>query len=185
MVAVVEPPFPLVCVRRVDRIELKNPDAAIAQTIWVRKSLGVTTVGLHTETVTDTQGVPHNIKFDVPGDGIFDKPIYVEVHTATPLSSDDQATVIKAIADRGKGLLPINGEFLPGSQIGETVSVSDVYDAITALKLTSMPSLKVGKIFIGLSASPTLEDDIPMFYDWIATWDATVGVGAHTTFASP
>jgi uncharacterized phage protein gp47/JayE len=161
--------------------------AAVAQTIWEKRSLGVTMVGGTTVAHVDSQGVSHNIKFDTLGGGINEAPIYVEIHTATPLSSDDQGAIAQAIAQRGGGTLTVNEVVLPGSQIGEGVSVSDVYDAITALKFSSLPSLKVGKIFIGLAAWPTVEDDIPLAYNEIAAWAPTVDpdVGAQIKFVSP
>lgn len=155
---------------------------SIAKTIWLKRSLGVTMVGSQTEPVVDSQRVTHTISFDIPGAGIFLKPIYVEVHTATALSGGAQTAVREAIAERGNGLLNINGETLAGSQLAETVAVSDIYDAITWLKMTSMPGLKVSKVFIGLAASPTTETDIPMFYNWIASWSSSP---TFITFASP
>lgn len=152
----------------------------IAQTIWLKRSLGVTMVGLHTETITDSQGVDHVINFDIPSAGIFEKPIYVEVHTAVALSGDAQTMVRQAIADRGNGLMSVNGTPLPGSKIGETVAVSDVFEAITVLKATTLPTLKVSKVFISIAPSPTTGDDLTMFYDWLPTWDA-----GNVTFASP
>jgi hypothetical protein len=160
---------------------------AIAQVIWLKRSLGVTMVGGHTEVITDSQGVDHDISFDIPGAGIVLKPIYVEIHTATPLSSGDQDAVAQAIEARGRGLLKVNGVPLPGSKISEAVAASDVYDAITFLKLTTMPQLKVSKVLIGLTAWPTVEDDIPLAYNEIAAWGATVDpdVGAQIKFVSP
>jgi uncharacterized phage protein gp47/JayE len=167
----------------IEAMVIGGDPAAIAETIWRKRSLGVTMVGGHVQSVTDSQGVAHDIKFDTLGSGIIGKPIYVEVHTATALSGDVQIQVAQAISDRGNGLLKINDVTLPGSQIAETVSVSDIYDAITALKFSTLPDLKVGKVFIGLAPSPTLEDDIPMAFNWIATWDP--GVSVQTTFVSP
>lgn len=147
----------------------------IADTIWLKKSAGVTLVGGTTVTVADSQMVDHAIKFDEPPAAT---PIYVTVNTTVALSSDVQTAVKNAIADRGQGKLTINGVPLLGSQIGEDVSVSDVYQAIAYLSVTSIPTLKVNEIDIGTAPSPTTDTPVSIAFDHIATWDA-----ARVTFS--
>lgn len=174
---------PTLAPHAIEVMTIDGDPAVIAQTIWEKRSLGVTMVGGTTVAHVDSQGVSHDIRFDTIGGGITLAPIYVEVHTAVALSPTEKALVAAAIAARGGGTLTVNGVALPGAQIGEAVSVSDIYDAITALKFSSLPNLKVGKIFIGLAPSPTLEDDIALAYNQIATFDPSVNV--TTTFVSP
>jgi uncharacterized phage protein gp47/JayE len=150
--------------------------AEIAKTIWLKKSAGVTLVGAITATVTDSQGVDHDIKLDDPTP----TPIYVKVNTTSALSGDVQTAVKNSIVARGQGLLKLTGVPLPGSQIGEDVSVSDIYQAIAVLSVTTVPGLKVNEIDIGTSPSPTTDTPVAIAFDHIATWDP-----AHITFNPP
>lgn len=141
----------------------------IADAIWLKKSAGVTMVGAVTVTITDSQGVDHDIKLDDPTP----TPIYVKVNTTSALSSDVQQKIKDAIVARGQGLLTLNGVPLPGSQIGEDVAVSDLYEAITALATTTVPGLKVNEIDIGTSPSPTTTTPVAIAFDHIATWSTS------------
>lgn len=142
--------------------------AAIAQTIALRRAPGCTTVGAVEEGVVDAQGVSQTIRFDRPDD----HAVYVNVRTPAALTADEEASVRDAIVARGLGQLVVNGLTLPGSKISESVAPSDVWTAITALQLTTMPSLRVSGIDIGSSPSPSGDAEIAVPFDAIATWDA-------------
>jgi uncharacterized phage protein gp47/JayE len=149
---------------------------AIAETIWIKKSSGVTLVGATTYDVKDSRDKTHTMKWDTPAE----VPIYVTVHTAAPLASAAQDEISQAIANLGGGTFTLNGAPLPGSLIGEDVSVSDVFIAITALSATTQPDLKVSEIDIGLTANPTTTAPVAIAFNEIATWDP-----ANVSFASP
>lgn len=152
----------------IQAIILGGLDADIAKTMWLKKSSGVTMVGSVVTSYTDAQGVAQPIKYDRP----VDVDIYVKVNTPAALTTDQKNAVAQAIEDRGNGLLVLNGVPIPGSKIGEHVDVSDIYNAITYLKLTSMPLLKVDEIDISTTASPTTDAPIVIAYNAIAAWSA-------------
>lgn len=142
-------------------------DQEIADTIWLRKSAGVTLVGAEEVAIVDQQGITHTMKFDRP----VQKDIYVTVESPVAIPGDQQTLIQNAIVARGQGLLTVGETTLPGSQIGEDVAVSDIYQAITVLSLTTIPRLKVGSILIGASVTPTTDADVPVAFNQLASWD--------------
>lgn len=109
----------------------------IAETIWASKPAGIQTFGTITETVTDSQGFTHDVKFSRPGD----VEIWVDV-TVTPntdpnegdlypADGDDQ--VIAAILAYGNGLT-----------IGRDVVFSRVYAAVAQVPGVLAITLKTG-----------------------------------------
>jgi uncharacterized phage protein gp47/JayE len=146
-------------------------DAQIAAAIDLRRASGCTLVG---STSIDVAG--RAIRFT----RALHVPIYVVVHSAAPLASDVQDEIRAAIVSRGSGTLKLNGTPMPPAAIGEDVAVSDIYQAITLLAVTTRPGLKIGEIDIGTAPSPTTDTAVAIDYDQIATWDA-----GNVGFASP
>ena len=90
-------------------------DADIAAAIWDKRTLGCTMVGSVVVSITDTQGTPHDVKFDRAAD----EDVYVKVHSPAALTMDQQTAIAQAIQDRGDGLLVYpGGNAIPGSKIG-------------------------------------------------------------------
>lgn len=149
-------------------------DQEIADAIWLRKSAGVTLVGTTEQDVEDSQGVTHTMRFTRP-DAV---PVYVEVQSPTAIPSDQQTIIQNAIVARGKGELSLGTTTFPALKAGEDVAVSDIYQAIAVLAVTTIPGLKVGSILIDRSAFPASDADVVIDYDERASW-----VAGNVTFA--
>jgi uncharacterized phage protein gp47/JayE len=141
-------------------------DADVAAAIWAKRSLGCTMVGLTTIAVIDVQGTSHNVNFDRPTD----VPIYVRIVTSSALTTYQKTVIQAAIQAMGDGQLVIGDLSIPAPKIGVNASASDVMDAITSVRATSIPGLKVEEIDISASPSPTTDTDVAIAYDQIATW---------------
>ena len=149
----------------------------IANAIWLKKSMGVTTVGGHTETVLDTQGFAHDINFDIPGEGIIDEPVYVAIHATPALGSGVQTAIQNAIVAWSEGLLQLDGTILqvgqaptgpvyPPIRLGGGVRWSQIFAPINSVG----GAVFITEVDLGLTASPTLQTDIPAFYNQLPTF---------------
>lgn len=118
----------------------------IAQAIWDNKPAGIATYGSVVETVTDSQGVNHTIKFDRP----VDVPIYIEVHltkdSAYPVDGDAQ--IKTAII-----------EYISSLNIGDDVLYSRLYSPVN-----SVPGHYVTALYLDTTASPAATSNIPFDY---------------------
>jgi len=128
--ALISPPVPA---HSFYPIVLGGNSGDIAQAIWDNKPAGIGTYGSVTETVTDSQGVDHTIKFDRPTD----LPIYVEVTVVTdsdyPTNGGDQ--IKQAIYD-----------YINGLKIGEDVIYSRLYTPINTVPGHYVTDLKVDDV---------------------------------------
>lgn len=143
-------------------------DQEIADTIWLRKSAGVTMVGTTEQDIEDSQGVTHTMRYTRP-DAV---PIYVEVQSPAAIPLEQQTLIQNAIVARGKGELSLGTTTFPAIKGGENVAVSDIYQAIAVLAVTTIPGLKVGSIMIDRSAFPASDADVVIDYDERASWAA-------------
>ncbi len=124
-------------------------DADIGQAIWENKPAGITSFGTTTTPILDIQGVSHDIKFSRPTE----INIFVEVNLTTdatyPTNGDD--LIKQAIVDYANGDL-VQGR---GFSLGDDVIQTRLFTPVNSVQGHSIDS-----IFIGTSASPTLENDI-------------------------
>ena len=135
-------------------------DADIAQKLWDTKPAGIRTFGDITENATDSLGFLHPMQFSRPTL----VPIYVEldltVDSTFPLNGI--AAAKEAIVTRGSAF-----------GIGGTVIV---YPRLISA-LDTIPGIVDVVMRVGIAPSPTLDDNIPIDPNEIATFDTTnVGV---------
>jgi len=131
-------------------------DADIAQSIWLRKSLGCGLQGAVSVSVNDSLGFPHTIKFDRPTL----KPVFLIINVVQKFGwpttgADDIKAAIVAWS-------------LLHQSIGVEVIQSRLYEPVN-----SVPGHSVTTLLLGFSASPTLENNLAIAYNELATFDIT------------
>lgn len=131
-----------------------QPD--IIQTIWLKKSAGVTLFGSITDNAIDSYGSPHPVQFDRPTD----TSIYVAVNVVRRLGwpstgvTDMQAAIVAwAIANQ---------------MIGTDVVTSELYTPINTI-----PGISVTSLFVGLAPAPSSSANITIPFNAIARFDAS------------
>ena len=124
-------------------------DIIIGDTIWLKKPAGVLSFGTTTVEILDSQGLGHDISFSRPTT----VPIYVIVNLTTfsDYPVDGDALIKQSIVDYANGNL-VEGR---GFSLSEDVIHSRLYTPVNSIQ-----GHEVNSIFIGTSASPTLEDNI-------------------------
>lgn len=132
-------------------IVVGGEDQEIGDTIWLKKSAGITTVGTTTVQVLDTQGIPHDINFQRPTT----VDIFVEVDLTTfagyPADGDDQ--VKQAIVDYA------NGDLVEGEGFGLSQDV--IYTRLFT-PINFVPGHEIDALRIGIAPSPTGTVNIPI-----------------------
>jgi len=118
-------------------------DAEIAEAIFESKPAGIETYGTVSNTVTDSQGFDHTIKFSRPTEVDIYLDLDLSVNDDYPLDGDTQAQDL--IAAWGNSL---------GS--GQDVIV---YPALVG-QLASIPGITDVTVRIGIAPDPTLDDNI-------------------------
>lgn len=118
----------------------------VAQTIWDNKPAGIQSYGTVVETITDSQGVDHDIGFDRPTD----LPLYIDIQVTSqssyPVGGDDQikAAVIAFIEELG---------------IGDDVIYSRLYTPVN-----SVAGHYVNYIRVGTAPSPMGTSNVTVDY---------------------
>lgn len=144
----------------IQAVVLGGEDANIARAIFLKKTLGANTFGEVTVNIQDTQGFDHPINFSRP----VEVPIYVVVNITVidefPAEGPEQ--IKQAIVDY------VNGDLVTGRGffLGDDVIHSELYTPIN-----TVPGFTVDDLFIGTSASPTTDNDIPIDITELATFD--------------
>lgn len=131
-------------------------NADIADAIWKRKPTGTTMVGTVSQSVTDSQGNPHSIKFSRPGS----TNVYVVVNLTTRSGWPTDG------AQRIKDALVAWA--LAEQQIGEELIHSRLFSPIN-----SVPGFAVDSLYIGTSAAPTGTANIVVPFDGLARLDSS------------
>lgn len=133
---------------------LGGDDLDLANGLWAKKSNGVTLVGSTTVQILDSQGTPHNMRFSRP----VERPVYVSIDLTIKRGwPADGVARIKAA---------ITAWALVNQYIGNDVIQSRIFDPVN-----SVPGHSISAIRIGYSPSPTNEDDLPILYAELATFD--------------
>jgi uncharacterized phage protein gp47/JayE len=134
-------------------------DADIANAIWVKASMGCTKVGSQALNVIDTQGNPQTMRWDIP----VDVNVYITVQLSRAPTTFE--------ADSIKAALVAYGD--ETSRIGQDVPWFDLASPINDLNITGGPGLpSVKNLFLGDSASPTVEDDLVVAFNARPRYDA-------------
>lgn len=127
--------------------------ADIAAALWLKKSAGVTVFGSVAQNITDSQGNTQTMRFDRPTQ----VPIYVTVKVAAPLPNATVKTAIaQAIVDWGDA----------NSKIGVNVFWAKLF-----VPVNTIDGIDVLAIFVGTSASPTLQQDVVIDFNARASWN--------------
>lgn len=128
----------------------------IADTIWLKKSAGVTMVGAITQVIYDSQGSPHNIKFSRPGYVDVYIVINLSIRSGWPTNGADQ---IKTA---------LTSWVLSNQEIGEELIQSRLFDPVN-----TVPGHSVQDIFIGVAPVPNSENNISVLFDQLVRFDST------------
>lgn len=126
-------------------------DDDIGQAIWQNYPFGIGVFGTTNYPVNDSQGIPHILSWTRPAD----MPIFVIVEITKrpgyPVGGDDQMK--QAIVDYAQGNLVAGRGFAAGMDVIQ----SELYTPANFV-----PAHDISRILIGLSANPTLTDNIPI-----------------------
>ncbi len=131
-------------------------DADIAQQIYLRKTVGTTSLGASSYPVNDTQGFVHTIRFGRPVDVL----VYctVRLHKRAGYPSDGDARIKAALLDW----------VVANQDIGQELIQSKLY-----IPVNTIPGHSVDSIAIALTADPTATANIAIAYNAIARFDST------------
>lgn len=133
----------------------------IADAIFTAKPAGIEAFGSITESVTDSEGVPHDISFSRP----------VELDIWIIINIDKNTDPIEG------NIYPVDGdaqvetkilEFVQGFRIGQDVIVNRLYTPIN--EVAGVIGIE---ILIGTAPAPTLSNNISVDPDEIAKFDST------------
>ncbi len=150
----------------VNAIILGGSASDIANTIWLKSSMGVTKVGAQTLTVVDTQGNPQLMQWDLPTD--LDGYITIKLDRTPTNIAYIQAQFGAAIV----AYYAVDGD-LP-TKIGVNIFWADILTPVNALGLTGRQGLpSITNVFLGSAASPTLQVDLVVLYNQLAVLDTS------------
>lgn len=139
-------------------------DADVAEAVWDKHPMGIASHGATTETVTDSEGVSQDVKFQRPAD----IDIYVEMTIVAgpdfPADGDD--LIKQAIVDFAAGNL--SGHTSHRFGIGDDVEYSRLYTAIN-----SVPGHTVSVLTIGTAPSPVGTANIAITGAQVSRWDTS------------
>lgn len=135
-------------------------DADIANAIWTKASMGCTKVGAVSSTVTDSQGNPQEMRWDVP----VDVDVYITVHLSRTPTSFESNSIAAALVNFGQET----------SRIGQDVPWGDLFSPINDLNITGGPGLpSVTSLALGSAPSPTLQTDLTVAFNARPRYDLT------------
>jgi len=126
--------------------------ADIANAIWVKASMGCTKVGNVSDTVTDSQGNPQEMRWDVP----VDLDVYITVALSRTPNPFEEASIKAA-------LLAFGNET---SRIGKDVPWGDLFSPVNDLEITGGPGQpSILSIKVGDAPGPTLQQDLSVEFN--------------------
>jgi uncharacterized phage protein gp47/JayE len=136
-------------------VVLGGSPSDIADTIWKNKPTGIQSVGNTLQTVYDSQGFPHSIRYEIPNP----TAVYVtmELETDALLFPADGAAQIK------QAILEYAAE---NFSVGDDVAASRLYTPIN-----SIAGHEVNYLYIGTAPSPSGSTTIPIEFNRIASFD--------------
>ena len=128
----------------------------ILDTIWLKKSAGVTTFGATSGTVTDSIGNPHTLNFGRPQDT--NAWVTVNLQTRPGWPTDG----VQRIKDA------LTAWAVTNQSIGEEVIQSRLFDPIN-----SVPGHSISSLFIGIAINPVTTANIAVPFDGLARFDSS------------
>lgn len=150
----------------VNAIVLGGSASDIANTIWVKSSMGVTKVGVQTFTIVDTQGNPQLMQWDVPTD--LDAYITIKLDRTPTNIAYIQAQFGAAIV----AYYSVDGD-LP-ARIGQNIFWADILTPVNALGLTGRQGLpSITNVFLGSAPTPVTQADLVVLYNQLAVLDTS------------
>lgn len=126
----------------------------IAETIWEVKPAGIATYGNTTVTISDTQGIPHDINFSRPEE----VDIYIDVTISQAENQSVPANVETQILDA------LEQYFEDNFSVGDDVIYSRLY-----VPIQSIEGFQIDSLTIGTSASPSGASNIVIDFDQVAS----------------
>jgi uncharacterized phage protein gp47/JayE len=134
--------------------------ADIANAIWVKSGQGVTQVGAQSLVITDAQGEPQQMQWDLPGS----VDVYITVQLSRTPTTNDVSQIKAALVSYGQET----------SRIGENVPWGDLFSPINALEITGGPGLpSITSLKLGSAPTPTLQQDLVVAFNERPHYDAT------------
>ncbi len=135
-------------------------DADIANAIWTKASMGCTKVGAVSFVVTDAQGNPQEMRWDIAAD----VDVYITVHLSRAPTSFESDSIAAALVGFGQET----------SRIGRDVPWGDLFSPINDLNITGGPGLpSVTSLALGSAPSPTLQADLTVGFNGRPRYDVT------------
>lgn len=128
----------------------------IGDTIWAKKSAGVTLVGDISQVIYDSQNNPHTMKFSRPDDLNIYIVINLSIRPGWPTDGVQRiknALLAWAILEQ---------------DIGEELIQSRLFDPVNTI-----PGHSVQDIFIGIAPAPGTENNIPVNFEQLVRFDST------------
>lgn len=126
--------------------------ADIASAIWTQASMGVTKVGGVTYVITDTQGNPQEMAWDLPDDA----DVYVTVVLSRTPNAFEIESIKNAVVNFG----------VETSRIGRSVPWGDLFTPINDLEITGGPGLpSITALYLGSTAAPVTQTDLVVAYN--------------------
>ena len=128
----------------------------IADTIWDVKPAGIETFGNTTISITDSQGVPHDINFS--------RPTPIDIYIDITVSQAEGGTVPSNVDEQIKDAL--EAYFEQNYSVGDDVIYSRLYTPIN-----SISGFQVDSLTLGTSPTPVGTSNIVIAFDEIADLD--------------
>jgi uncharacterized phage protein gp47/JayE len=126
--------------------------ADIADAIWTKASMGCTKFGSVRFVVTDSQGNPQEMGWDISND----LDVYITVQLNRTPNAFETASIQNALVAFGQET----------SRIGRDVPWADLFTPVNDLDITGGPGQpSITGIFIDSSASPTAQVDLSVAFD--------------------
>jgi len=139
-----------------EAVVLGGVDADIAETIWDVKPAGIASYGTTTESVTDSMGFAHDVKFSRPDE--------IEIYMIVNITTDDdfpaggETSLKQALVDYADANQGIGNDVITVRYYTPTNEILGIVDA---------------EILVGTAPAPTLDTNISIADDEIAVFDTT------------
>ncbi len=142
----------------ISTVILGGNSQTIADALWDIKPAGINTYGNTTVTVTDSQGLPHDISFN--------RPVEVPVYISATISQAENESMPSTAADQVVDALISYFEANLG--VGDDVIYSRLY-----IPVQSVEGVQIDSMTIGESPSPVAMSNVVIDFDQIASLDAS------------
>jgi len=145
--------------RKFQCVVLGGSDIDVATAIFNEKPIGIGSFGSTTQPILDSQGIAHDINFTRPAS--IDIFVIVNLTTNSLYPADGDDIIKQNIVDYADGTLVVGRGF----SVAEDVINSELYTPVNLVQGHTVDS-----ILIGLSASPTSSNDIPIAFNQVSNF---------------